>query len=300
MLIACLLFLSCASGPAPQRQPRAERDQTRYLNNGVVMYTMGCYARAMENFNEAHERYALVDDLEGEANSLNGIANTYYRLGDIHSALLVYDDALDLYTILNQREGLTRTMVDKAAALIEADRLDEASAMLDRADAQAGGEMAAQRFRARALVALARKEFSSARGLLEKALAAAQGSASSVVSSIYFAQGHLALVSETPREALKPLHTALDMDRRAGAHADIAKDLEALAQCQRKLGKDHQALAYLVRSVKIHALLGDARRVGTIVPEMEQLSAKTGIDIHATLHWVNQWLSGKSESHLCR
>ena len=53
ILISCLLCLSCAAGSVSQRQARDVRDQTRILNKGVALYTKGCYAHALELFNEA-------------------------------------------------------------------------------------------------------------------------------------------------------------------------------------------------------------------------------------------------------
>lgn len=300
MLISCLFLLSCASGPAPKRQPRDVRNQTRFMNKGVTLYTKGCYARALELFSEAHESYSVSDDLVGEANSLNSIANTYYRLQDIESALLVYDDALELYRFLDHREGLTRTRVDKAAALIEAGRLEEASALLDQADAQASGATAALRFKTRALLAAARKDLPAARILLEKARASSQGAAPSIISGIHYARGHLALIADEPQKALKPLQTALIIDRRAEAYADIAKDLQALARCHVQLGQAGQALTCLKRSVKIHALLGNSPKVQAMVPELQRLADQTGMDTKATLHWVNRWLDGQREFNVCR
>lgn len=300
MLICCLLLLSCASGPAPKRQPREVRNQTRFMNKGVTLYTKGCYARALELFNEAHESYSVADDLAGEANSLGSIANTYFRLQDIDSALLVYDEALELFRFLDHREGLTRTRVDKAAALIEAGRLDEASALLDQADAQASNGTAAMRFKTRALLAAARKDLAAARLFLEKAQASDQGAAPSILAGIHYARGHLALISDEPQKALKPLQTALDIDRRAEAYADIAKDLQALARCYGQLGQDRQALTCLKRSIKIHALLGNSPKAQAMVPELQRLAGQTGIDIKATLHWVNQWLAGQREFNFCR
>lgn len=300
MSISCLLFVSCTSSPAPKRQPREVRNQTRVMNKGVTQYTKGCYARALELFSEAHESYSVMDDLAGEASSLASIANAYFRLQDIESALLVYDDALELFRFLDHREGLTRTRVDKAAALIEAGRLDEASALLDQADAQASGGTAALRFKTRALLAAARKDFPVARIFLEKAQASSQGAAPSVISGIHYARGYLALISDEPRKALKPLQTALDIDRRAEAYADIAKDLQALARCYGRLDQDRQALTCLKRSVKIHALLGNSPKVQAMVPELQRLAGQTGMDIKATLHWVSQWLAGQREFNVCR
>jgi tetratricopeptide (TPR) repeat protein len=294
------LFVCCASGPAPQRQSSEVRNQTRYLNKGVVMYAKGCYARALEHFSEAHERYSIADDLEGSANSLDSIANTYYHLDDIDSALLVYDDALELYSFLDDRAGMARVLINKATALIDARRLDEASGLLDEADNKAKGDMKALRIKTRALLALARDDTATARTLLKKALNAEDGDEPPVVSSIYYTQGYLELNADNPQKALQPLQTALKIDREANAYAGIAKDLQLLGQCHLQLGQDRRAVTNFKRSAKIHALLNNPHKVQAVVAQLEQAANAANVDIKATLHWINRWLAGEVASNLCR
>jgi tetratricopeptide (TPR) repeat protein len=304
-MLAALWFVSlyaCAGGgPVTERQPKDIRNSIRYQNKGVDQYTKGCYRLALERFMESHERFCATDDLEGEAYSLNSIANTYHLLGDIDSALLVYDDALEIYDIISDSKGLTRVLTGKASALIDTGRLDDAGAVLDQADNRAKGVLAPLRLLTRARLAMARQETEKARTLLTSALQRSGGEDDPVVrSGIYYAMAHLQLETGDPNLADTSLKKALSIDRQEGAYHNIAKDLELLGLCQVRLGNQRQAVTYFKRSVKIFALLQDSQRTRDVVKQLEQVAAAAKVDIQATLHWIDQWLAGKTESHFCR
>ena len=96
LLFLTAICLSCASGPAPERNPKHLREGIYNHNKGAELFTKGCYQRAMAYFQDSHQIYAAADEQAGVAQALNSIADTYFRMGDMESALLVYGDAIAL------------------------------------------------------------------------------------------------------------------------------------------------------------------------------------------------------------
>lgn len=298
MICACL---TCAGTPSKESPPNI-RTGTRFLNKGILLYNRGCYQRALEHFNEAHERFTAADNLEGVASSLNSIANLYFQMEDIDSALLVYDDAIEIYRKLEDGYGLARARINKAAALIEAGRLDDAASALDSAEPQTRTDttLLARHANTQALLYIARKDFSAAQELLTRSIDKLGSELSSEMGDLYYTLGYLKLTAGAPAEALTYFNEALTLDRGASAYGAIAKDLSSLGQCQAHLGNDQEAVVSFKRSAKIFALLENPRKVQEVMGALEQSAIRSNIDIQATLHWINQWLAGKTEANLCR
>ena len=204
--------------------------------------------------------------------------------------------------MLKNKEGIIRALTNKAEALITADRLPEASATLDKADAEAGNSasLGALRQKTRALLLMRRGDLESAGKLLEKSLAAASNNDPSSLSSIRYALGQLALTKKRYATASDHFGIALDMDRAAGAYFHIAQDLAALGTSHLQQGNPKEAATCFKRSAKIFALLNNGPKVKAVVQQLEQSARLTGVPVEATLHWINQWLAGHTEANLCR
>lgn len=300
IVIAAALCVACAGGPAPQRSPKHLRKSVYYNNRGADLLSQGCYVQALNFFNEAHQRYAIADNLEGVAQSLNSIADLYYRLGDMTSALLVYDDAIAVYREIADDTGLVRAMADKAATLIALDRLTEAARILDQADAlDPEGAQKAMRLKNRALLYIRKKDFPVAKDLLARALASSDESQTAVRSSIYFAAGHIALMERRTEEARKAFTRALDIDRAATAYSLMARDLQNIGDCWVQDNDQARAVAYFKRSAKIYALLADSAKADEVTGQLKKSAGQAGIDIQATLHWIKLWLKEGRAVDLC-
>jgi tetratricopeptide (TPR) repeat protein len=298
MISACL---ACAGTP-PKESPQNIRTGTRFLNKGILLYNRGCYQRALEHFNESHERFTAADNLTGIASSLHSIANLYFQMEDVDSALLVYDDAIEIYRQLNDAPGMARARTNKAAALIKAGRLDDAAIALDAAEPQArtSTTLLALHANTKALLHIARKDFSAANDLLARTIDKLEADPSSETGGLFYTLGYLKLTAEEPAEAQTYFNKALTLDRTAGAYGAIAKDLASLGRCQARLGHDQEAVDSFKRSAKIFALLENPRKVQEVMGELEQSAIRSNTDIQATRHWINQWLAGKTEANLCR
>jgi tetratricopeptide (TPR) repeat protein len=300
ILLACCT--ACASGTTTERSPEHIRQSLRYVNKAAGLYERGCFANALEQFMEAHERYAAADHMAGTAASLNGIANAYYRLGELDSALLVFDEAAELFRELGDLRGEIRVFANKGVALAEAGRTDEGRTALDRADDLAGpsGMLERLRLKNRAILMIHRGDVAGAAALVEKAVELSQGLRDSQYAAIQYTYGRLLLLERKPDRAVGHFEQALDMDRSRGAYFGIAQNLEGLGAADEQAGRYDRALQYYKRSLKGFALLGSTKQAAAVRRSLERVAERSGADIRATLHWSRRWMEGSREANLCR
>lgn len=302
LVITAAVCLACASAPAPPKVSEDIHQGIRHLNQGAADYNKGCYLKALQHIQESHERFALVDDLPGSADSLNTLANIYYRLGDYRSALLVYDEAIALFERLDQRTGQIRAMANKSAALIAAGKLDDATLVLDHADDIAEGShiLDSLRLKTRALLRIARDDSQGAERLLSAALKAASQSERELLADIHYTLAQLKLTIQQPQEAVSHLKIALKLDRAAGAYFSIGLDLAALGSCYENFADYAEAVNYYKRSLKIFALLEAHHKVQWVRSRLESSAEKAGLNLESILYWTNLWVSGRNQAGLCR
>jgi tetratricopeptide (TPR) repeat protein len=298
---AAFVFLACASAPAPDRISQDIHQGVRRLRQGASEYQKGCYLKALQYVQESHERFSLVDDLQGSAASLNTLANIYYRLGDFRSALSVYDEAIALFEQLDQRSGLVRALANKSAVLIAAGSLDEASRTLDHADEISKDTyiLKSLRLKTRALLRIARGDSRGAETFLVAALQIASQSEQEFLADIHYTLAQLKLIVQRPQEAVSHLQSALEIDRAAGAYFSIGLDLAALGSCYENLADFVQAVHYYKRSLKIFALLEAHPKVQWVRSRLVSCADKAGLNLEPILHWAEQWASGHNQAGLC-
>jgi tetratricopeptide (TPR) repeat protein len=301
ILATALVCLTCASAPAPSKVPEDIHLGVRHLNQGAVEYQKGCYLKALQHIQESHERFAVVDDLPGSAASLNTLANIYYRLDDLQSALLVYDEAIALFERLGQKSGLARALANKSAALIAVGRLDEASRCLDHADeiSKNAHIMESLRLKTRALLCIARENPRGAETLLIAALKTAAQSEREFLADIHYTLAQLKMSIQKSQDAVSHLQTALSLDRASGAYFSIGLDLAALGSCYENLADSAEAVNYYKRSLKIFALLEARSKVQWVRSRLESSAGKAGLNLEPILHWTEQWASGLNQAGLC-
>jgi tetratricopeptide (TPR) repeat protein len=302
LIVTACTYLACASEAPPRKVCEDIHQGIRHLNKGMADFNKGCYRKALEQIQESHERFAIVDDLPGSAASLNTLANIYYRLGDFESALLVYDEAIALFEQLGQRTGQERALANKAAALIAIGRLDDASQVLGHADAisQDANALNGLRLKTRALLRIARNDFQGAEDLLIAALRHASESDPALRADIHYTLAHVKLIRQHPQDAVSHLNTALKLDRAAGAYFSIGLDLAALGSCYEDLADNAGAVGFYKRSLKIFALLEAQDKVRWIRSRLKISAINAGLNLEAILHWTDQWLAGRNQSGLCR
>lgn len=303
MITVLCILCCCAACAAPEPvapTDKLARGNAYYYQKALTYFAGGCYPKALSYFEDAHERYAAADDGIGIAHSLNGIANVYFRIGDHESALLLYDETGEAYERIGDTRGVVRALSNKAAVLVEAQRLPEAAAVLDQIDAHNldSLDLAALTMKTRALLLIRQGDRAGARRLLTSALTQTQKIDPGTRADILFALGHL-VMPDQPDQACDYFNQALALDQSNQAYAQVAKDLKALGICSSARGMDHKALDYFKRSAKIYALNGDSEQIAQILPLMKQSALKTGTDIQVVLHYIQRWLEGETEADLC-
>jgi tetratricopeptide (TPR) repeat protein len=274
----------------------------RHLNKGTLFYNKGCFVKAIRHFKEAHERFAAQDNIQGTAESLNSLANAYYRLNDMDSATLLYDEALELYRLQQDIPGQIHALANKSTALASSGRLEEAWTTLDQADALAEAKtvLPGLRLKARAILKIKAGDTTEAKRLLLKSMHAISKKETGQYASIQYTMGYLLLSAQRPQEAIPYLKKALDTDRSAHAHFGIGQDLEALGDCHMQMRQYRQALTFYKRSLKIFVLLNNDEQIQRTRTKLEHCANRAEADIQATLHWVDQWLAGNREANVCR
>lgn len=302
--VLSIVLTACAGGPGPdlERLPKEQRLSIRHLNKGTEFYHKGCYPQAVQSFQQAHERFSAADNLEGTADSLNSLANAYYRLNDYKSAVLVYDEAIELFGIVGDRAGQIRALTGKSAALAFSGDLKAAGSSLDRADALAADDdtLAGLRLKTRAILEFKSGDADGAKDQLSKAMSAIPKGETGLYAGAQYTMGRIMLSTGETAEALTYLDRALEADRQAAAYDNIGLDLEALGDAHMQLEQYEPAVSHYKRSLKIFALLGSTEKVKQILPKLEQSASKAQTDIEAALNWTSQWMAGRKESNICR
>jgi Tfp pilus assembly protein PilF len=302
-ILSTLLCAACASNSQPVESTRHEENVDaiiRPFSTGIDYYYLGCNRRALEYLREAHERATLADDLRSVATTLNSIANVHLRIEDAPSAVRVYEEALDTYRQIGDKSGMVRVLANQAAAFVLAGDLAKADERLDRADTSAGAGrvLIALRFKNRALIAMARKENSTAENLLNMALSAADED-SEDRGAIHYSLGKLLMGLGRLSEAQAHLEQAVSIDRIHGMNHSLANDLALLGLCRARRDDHVGATAVLKRSMKIFALLQEGQRVRELLEPLKSSAIQARMDIEAILYWVQQWLDGRTETNLC-
>lgn len=305
LIISAILMTACTactSGPVPERAPQNLRLSIRHLNRGTHFYKKGCFSKAAQHFQNAHERFTAADNLQGTADSLNSLANAYYRLNDMDRAVPLYEEALALYEVLNDKVGRIRALTNKSAALTSWGKLQDAEAALNYADTLAGPNdmLKGLRLKARAILKLKTNEPEESKKLLEKAIEVIPHSDINQYASAQYTMGYVLLSTQQPRKAIKYIKRALAADRTAGDHFGIGQDLEALGDCRVQLKQHAQATVEFKRSIKIYALLNHSQKVQALSSKLVKSASKSGTDIQITLDWAAQWLAGLREANICR
>lgn len=301
-VLVSFTYLACAAGPAPKKVSGDLHKSIRHLNKGTVYYIKGCYPKALQHIREAHERFAVADHLQGVADSLNTLANIYYRSGEYERALAIFDEAIALFEQLGEKTNQVRALANKSAALISAGRLNEASQVLQQADDAANDAdmLSGLRLKIRALLRMSQNDAEAAEDLLVRALRATPESDPSLLAGIHYTLAHLMLTARHPQQAATHFNNALQLDRTSGAYFSIGQDLAGLGSCYENMARYAEAVSYYKRSLKIFALLEAPEKVQWLLPQLESCAGKAGLPLQATLHWTEQWMAGHREATLCR
>jgi len=300
-LALCLLF-SCGGGKSTVRGSDPTVPATRELHKGVAWYQKGCYHASLPYLMRAHERFTALDDLPGIAMCMNNIGNVYRKIGDSRSAILFLESSHAIYMDLEDNQQAARALANKAAVLIEDDRLAEAEAVLETARDLSGdsGNPNVFLLNNQAVLLIRKKDYAAAEKLLMRARDASDQKNLVELATVNFSLGNL--MTETGRydDALNYFEQALSADRKTEFHDGIAGNLAAIASVYELQGDHAIAANYYQRSVKIYALLGHAPKVIETMELLETSAAAGHVDITVTRHFVGKWSKGEMLGGICK
>ncbi len=301
LLFAATLF-ACAGGNSIKKKPKHIVSGIKEIKNGAAWYQRGCYKRSLEHFFRAHELFAVSDELSGVAMSMNNIGNVYRIMGDINNALLFFEESFDIYTDIEDLDGMAQALSNKAAALIDDGRIEEATDVLNKVEdiIQKREIVFTPLLNNQGILLIKKGQYKRAEKVLKKALANTDSSKLSEFAGVNFALGNLMLETERYKKAVDYFKTALTADRTSGFHKGIADDLAAIGSAWLSQGEDGLAVKYFKRSVKIYAIIEDKEKVDKIMNRLEKASKKTDLNISVTKHFVKTWGEGKVFESPCK
>jgi tetratricopeptide (TPR) repeat protein len=256
----------------------------------------------LEHLFRAHELLAASDRFSEVAIVMNNIGNVYRAIGDLNSAILFFDEALSFYMDMGDTYGTLQSLSNKAAALIEADKLADAENLILQAEKLAADKAGhfAPLLRNKGVLLLKRKEYQSAENLLNMALKNTNPENHAESASSNFALGSLMTKTDRADDAIGFFEAALTADRAALYHKGIADDLAAIGAIYRGQEKNEQAVIFLKRAVKIYALIQNKQKVAETKTLLAEVSEKTDINSNITEYFVDRWLEGKILEKPCK
>ena len=303
-IVCCLgLFLSACSAGGGAKQPVSSDVAIGLtaLNKGVELYQKGCSEQALELFLKAHERMTACDHVPGVAMSLNNIGNVYRRIGDPGSALLFYEEAAGLYAGLDNPVGTVQSLSNKAAALIDAGRFDEADRELNRAEKMMGtGNPFGPLLRNRGVLLFKKEDYSASQAFLEAALKNTDSANLPELAAVHVALGNLMVKTEQWDEAVHHFEAALAADQFASYYQGIADDLAAIGSVYYHKGEAAHAVGYFKRAVKIYALIRNQSKFDPVRTLMQEAARKAGLDLDLTEFFLEKWNKGDTLERPCR
>ena len=302
LLVLVLFSLIWACG-SPSRQvtqtPVMARDGAKQIQKGNRQYEQGCYQRAAAHFSKAHAEFTAADDQPGVAVSLNSLGNVYQATGDVDNAVAFFDEALIISSARGDQQAMLQALTNKAAALIGADRLDDADKTLAAAEELGPGSFLPLQIN-KGILFIKKADYPQAQTALEAALADVDKADQSSQAKIHFALGRLKQARGDAVGAGNHFQMALAADRAVGFYAGMALDHVQLGDLFLEQESSTKALAHYKQAVKIYALLGDAQKVNTGITKLEQAAQAAGADIRLTVHFAKTWLEDKGLKRPCR
>lgn len=305
LMIGCyaLLLVACAGGDTARNLlPPDSMAGMNELMKGNDRYQRGCYPQALEHFFKAHELFAASDHMAGIAMSMNNSGNVYRAVSDLKSALLFYEEAHLAYMALENHEGALQSLSNKAAALIDANRFEDAEHELARAEKISAGNRKpfGPLLRNQGVLQLKKGDYPRAQNLLDTALKNTEPHNSPEFAAVNFALGTLMLKTGSPDEAIRYFEDALSADRASSYYRGTADDLAAIGSVHYSQGNAQQAVDFFKRAVKIYALIQNQPKIDDTQDLLVKASQKAGMSSELTEFFVERWARGEALEIPCR
>ena len=302
IIVFCFLLAACGGSRKKTQTPEHLVAGTKEIQKGIAWYQKGCYKRALGYFLRAHESFVLSDQLHGVAMSLNNIGNVYRHRDKIANAILFFEESFDIYWDLKNTASAVQVLSNKAAALIEDNQLENASAVLSLAKdiAQKNAISDKPLLHNQAILLIKQKEFKQAEEILHRALDTTDPTHLSAVATVNFACGNLNLARGKYAEAVKYFKLTLEADRSRGFYKGMADTLAALGTAFVGLGQSAQAADYYKRSIQIYALIENKKKIQQTMDAFEKASQAANLDTRVTKYFVGKWSKGQAFQGPCQ
>ncbi len=302
ILIVVLAFLwSCAGvKPAPENS-EAQLSGHRETAKGIDWLRQGCRRRAWDAFLKSHRYFTLAGDAKGAAMALNNMGTVYRTAGEVSSALVFFEEAIELYRQFQDDDGLLQALSNRAAALIDGGRLEDAAramAAARRIQQRLGIPFPALGVNA-GLYYWKKGDLEAAKSALEAAIQETGPGDFLQTARARSALGRLLLEMDRPDAALSHLESALAADRASQNFPGIAGDLEAIGLGYLKKGDLSRGATYLKQSLFAHAALGDGKKAESILNLLERTCSPDACRLEGVRHLVSQYLEGPLSQGPC-
>ena len=300
ILLSITILSACISNNAVKKSDEITSG-IKEIKKGTYLYKKGCYELSLEHFLKAHELFVFSDSLRGVAISMNSIGNVYRASGCISSATQFFDESYRIFLYITDTEGALQALSNKAAALLEDGRLEEASDILSRAEriAKNNNKLSVTLLKNQGILLIRKKEFKRAEHILKEACKKVETSNLLEKAAINFALGKIMSETERSDNAVEYFKKALSADQSSGFIKGIADDLAAIGTVYYNQDKHELAVNFFNRSIKIYALMRNEKKVHKIMDFLIKSSEKAKINISITKNFVKRWLEGKSLKCFC-
>ncbi len=301
ILISSVFFTSCYSSKSSNGSAKNLTTCNNYMNRGSMLYNKGCYIKAMDCFFKAHECFSINDQSFETAMSLNNIGNVYKNINDLESAVMFYDEALEIYTEINKMENAVHVLSNKAAALIGSNRMDAAIKVLLAAEKTAKENKVTpfMLLRNRAVVLIKQKKFNEALKVLNSAKKKVTNSHRKT-ALLNYTFGILKQTTKDYKSALTFFKISLENNKKTASYKAIADDLYSIGSVYINLDKLIMAVSYFKRSIKVYALIQNRKMVQEVLEKLNKAAKSTKSDLTLTNEFIKQWISYDALSSFCR
>ncbi|MFH1983863.1 MAG: tetratricopeptide repeat protein [Pseudomonadota bacterium] len=271
------------------------------LQKADAWYRKGCYPKALHHYRRAYPELVAGDHLQEMAVCLNNMGNTYLRTGKADSALVFFNEALDIDLGSANTASMRATLVNKTTALTHLGRYDAADAALSEARAAGppAGPDAAPLLAADAVLQMRRGNPDAARALLAQAMTSVGDNDTATAALIHYSLGHLARSDGDLDAGMAHFEKALAADHLQGYYRGMADDLKAMGDIRATQDRLREAAGFYKRSISLYALIDAAPEADALRGPLAQAASASGQTTDVTLHFVNDWLGNKAFNGPC-
>ncbi len=300
-LLMPVWMMACAAGPPAPEGPEPVMAAFKQIRKGNTWYQKGCYGRALQHYFSAHEQFTAADWVPGVAMCMNNIGNVYRATGDWQSAADFFGEAEDLYKSIHRTEGWLQAMTNRAAALTEDGRFEDAARLLDQAEAAAGTHHLSPvpALINRGILFTRQERYAEAEKVLLEARRQVAETDHARLANVSFALGRVMAATRRYPRALARFETALENDRHRQYFKGMADDLQALGNVSHVLGHREKAVSYAKRAVKMYALMGDRPAAAEVMRQLEAWVDGAGERLRITRHFFKVWTADPAAVSPC-